>query len=238
MPGMKAIFLADAHLRQPEDQNYQKLLDFLDQQQDLDGLFLLGDIFEFWLGYKYVAFTAYIPLLEKLHKLATTGTKIYFVEGNHDFHIGPYFSETLGATVIPDQQLIDWDGKQLLICHGDLLNPNASYQRLRSFWRSGLVRLLAKVIHPDPIWAFGLWLSNLSKKKHPRNCNWDPSHLILPFARKELAAGADAVLCGHFHKPVETQLDGKQVIAVGDWITQFSYAEMVDGKISLKNYVD
>ena len=55
---MKAIFLSDAHLRRPEDKNYQLLLDFLDRQKDLDALFLLGDIFEFWIGYKHLAFTA------------------------------------------------------------------------------------------------------------------------------------------------------------------------------------
>lgn len=233
---MRAIFIADAHLRQPQDRNYQRLLDFLDQQQDLDGLFLLGDIFEFWLGYKHVAFTAYIPLLEKLRRLATSGTKIYFVEGNHDFHMGPYFTEQLGATIIPDQQLVDWDDKKLLLCHGDLLNPNPSYQRLRSFWRSGLVRLLAKIIHPDPVWAFGIWLSNISKKKNPKTRTWDPSHLLLPFAEQQFAAGADAILCGHFHQPTAKNLDNKQIIAVGDWITQFSYAEMHDGQLELKSY--
>ncbi|NCP78923.1 MAG: UDP-2,3-diacylglucosamine diphosphatase, partial [Desulfuromonadales bacterium] len=47
---MKAIFIADAHLRQPADANYRALLKFLDRQADgLDALFLLGDIFEFWI---------------------------------------------------------------------------------------------------------------------------------------------------------------------------------------------
>lgn len=233
---MRAIFLADAHLRQPQDHNYQRLLEFLDQQQDLDGLFLLGDIFEFWLGYKHVAFTAYIPLLEKLRQLATTGTKLYFVEGNHDFHIDPYFTEQLGCTVITDQQLVEWDGKKLLLCHGDLLNPNPNYKRLRSFWRSSLVRFLARIIHPDPVWTFGIWLSSLSKKKNPKSHSWDPSPLLLPFAEQEFAAGADAVLCGHFHQPTAKQLENKQIIAVGDWIQQFSYAEMRDGQIELKTY--
>lgn len=236
MPSMKAIFLADAHLRSPEDQNYRQLLDFLDQQRDLDGLFLLGDIFEFWLGYQHVAFTAYIPLLEKLRQLTAAGTKIFYVEGNHDFHLGPYFSEVLGCTIIPDQKLVDWDGKKLLLCHGDLLNPNPNYQRLRSLWRSGLVRLLAKIVHPDPVWAFGIWLSNLSKKKHPKDCQWDPSPLLIPLTEKESSAGADILLCGHFHQPVDRQLGDKQIIAVGDWIEQFSYAEMVDGNISLKTF--
>lgn len=233
---MKAIFLADAHLRQPQDHNYQQLLDFLDQQQNLDGLFLLGDIFEFWLGYKYLVFSAYIPILEKLRQLSANGTKLYFVEGNHDFNVGPYISETLNCTLIIDQQLIDWDGKKLLLSHGDLLNPSKNYQRLRLFWRSAPVRLLSKIVHPDWVWAFGMWLSDLSSKKKSACHQWDPSHLIQPLAGSDLAASADAIFCGHFHQPLNKDYQGKQIVAVGDWIEQFSYAEMIDGQIELKSY--
>ncbi len=134
---MKAIFLADAHLRHPQDNNYQLLLDFLDQQKELDALFLLGDIFEFWIGYKHLAFTTYIPLLEQLRRLSESGTKLFFVEGNHDFHLGSYFTETLNCTVIPDQQQVDWDGLKIMISHGDLLNPDRYYRYLRSFYYQG-----------------------------------------------------------------------------------------------------
>ncbi len=235
---MRAIFLADAHLRDPQDHNYQQLLAFLDQQEQLDGLFLLGDIFEFWLGYRHLAFTPYIPLLERLRRLSETGTRLFFVEGNHDFNLGPYFTETLRCTVIPDQQLVEWDGQQLLLCHGDLLNPNRNYQRLRTLWRSGLVRALARIIHPDPVWSFAIWLSDKSRNKRLNHepCNWDPSFMIEPFAKQQFAAGADAVLCGHFHKALHKHYDDKQLLAVGDWIEQFSYIELLDGRFALKNY--
>ncbi|WP_303721958.1 UDP-2,3-diacylglucosamine diphosphatase [Malonomonas rubra] len=233
---MKAIFLADAHLRQPQDHNYQQLLEFLEQNKDVDGLFLLGDIFEFWLGYKYLTFSAYIPILEKLRQLATNGTRIFFVEGNHDFNLGPYFTETLGCTLITDQQLVEWDGKQLLLSHGDLLNPSRSYHRMRAFWRSGIIRFLSKIVHPDTVWAFAIWLSNQSRKKRLRSKNWDPSYLILPLADSDEAKPADAIICGHFHQPLSTEYQGKQLIAVGDWMGQFSYAEMINGQIELKSY--
>lgn len=235
---MRAIFLADAHLRHPQDHNYQQLLGFLDRQEQLDGLFLLGDIFEFWLGYRHLVFSTYIPLLEKLRQLSAAGTKLYFVEGNHDFNLGPYFTETLQCTLIPDQQLVDWDGQKLLLCHGDLLNPSRNYQRLRTVLRSGLVRFLAGIVHPDPVWAFAIWLSDLSRKKRNSHepCNWDPSLLIEPFAKEQFAAGADVVLCGHFHKAINKEFAGKRMLAIGDWIQQFSYAELIDGRFELKNY--
>ena len=232
---MKAIFLSDAHLRQPEDNNYQLLLNFLKQQKDLDALFLLGDIFEFWIGYKHVAFTAYIPLLGELRKLSESGTKLFFVEGNHDFNMGPYFTDTLNCTVITDQQVIDWDNHKILLSHGDLLNPNRNYQLLRSVWRSWPVKFLSRIVHPDLVWSFAFWLSNKSAKNHPENRHQNPSNYLIPFAA---TSNSDIVICGHYHYPLDIEHHGKRIIALGDWISQFSYAEMVKGKIELKTYSD
>ena len=230
---MRALFLADAHLRQPQDKNYQLLLHFLDQQRDLDALFLLGDIFEFWIGYKFLAFTAYVPLLEKLRQLTENGTQLYFVEGNHDFNMGPYFTETLNGTVIPEQKKIDWDGQTLLISHGDLLNPDKKYQQLRSFWRSLPARLLARIIHPDLVWSFAMWLCNKSPKNNPDNSHYDPTPYLIPYAEQ---SNSDIVVCGHYHHPVTLKHKGVRIIGLGDWITQFSYAEMIDGHIELKTF--
>ncbi|MBN2793424.1 MAG: UDP-2,3-diacylglucosamine diphosphatase [Desulfuromonadales bacterium] len=233
---MRAIFLSDAHLRNPQDRNYQLLIDFLKQQKDLDALFLLGDIFEFWLGYKHLIFSVYIPILETLRRLTDAGTKLYFVEGNHDFNMGPYFTETLQCTLVPDQQIIDWDGHNILICHGDLLNPSAGYRRLRAFWRSAPVKLLSRIIHPDLVWAFALWLSNKSSKNDPHKLHSDPTPYLRNLIEKEDFSNCQIVVCGHYHYPTENEHHNTKIIALGDWISQFSYAEMVDGRITLKTY--
>ncbi len=100
---MRDIFLADAHLLDPSDANYRRLLAFLDRQRGSVGtLYLLGDIFEFWVGYHHTVFAPYVPLLEALRRLREAGARIVYVEGNHDFHLGPYIEETLGCTVLPD----------------------------------------------------------------------------------------------------------------------------------------
>lgn len=233
---MRAIFLSDAHLRNPQDRNYQYLLDFLNRQKNLDALFLLGDIFEFWLGYKHLVFSVYVPLLEKLRQLSEGGTKLYFVEGNHDFNMGSYFTEQLKCTVIPDQKLVEWDGHKIMICHGDLLNPDRSYQRLRSFWRSRSVRLLSRLIHPDLVWSFALWLSNKSPKNNPQQFHLDPTPYLTSFVEQQPASEAQIVVSGHYHHPLESEHRGIKIIALGDWINQFSYAEMQNGQITLKNH--
>ena len=232
---MRAIFLSDAHLRQPQDENYQLLLDFLNQQKQLDALFLLGDVFEFWLGYEQVVFTPYMPILERLRQLTQNGTKLYFVEGNHDFLLGTYFTDTLQATIITEQQTISWDNLKIHLCHGDLLNPGTGYRQLRKFWRCRPVQWLAKIVHPDLVWKFAIWLSNKSAKNNPDRPHHNPLPYLRPYVEKK-ASGCDYVICGHFHYPITGQHQNTQLVALGDWITQFSYAELQNGQMQLKNY--
>ncbi|MFO7766529.1 MAG: UDP-2,3-diacylglucosamine diphosphatase [Pelovirga sp.] len=233
---MKAIFLSDAHLRNAQDDNYKHLMGLLNDQQDLDALFLLGDIFEFWLGYRHLVFAAYVPLLEQLRQLTDSGTRLYFVEGNHDFSLGPYFSDTLGCTVITEQELIKWDGRSILLCHGDLINPTPAYLCLRKFWRSSFIKVLTRIIHPDPIWKLGLWLSNKSQKKKPLTKNNDPTPWLQTFAANSVNDHYDLLICGHFHFPVLLEENNQQIIALGDWQSRRCYAELVDGRITLKTY--
>ncbi len=235
---MKAIFISDAHLRTIADDHYQDLLSLLHQQDDLDALFLLGDIFEFWLGYEHLVFAAYVPLLEQLRRLKQKGTKLFFVEGNHDFSIGPYFRDTLECTVITDQAVVEWDNRNILICHGDLIHPSPAYMRLRTLWRSSPVKLLARLIHPDLVWRFGIWLSDKGHQKRSRQLPYAPTPWLEEFNTKIAADTCDLVICGHFHVPVFFQQHGRDVIALGDWQTRRSYVQLTDGRLSFLSYPD
>ena len=230
---MNAVFIADAHLRQPTDANYRALLDFLDRQADgLDALFLLGDIFEFWVGYRHTVFADHLPLLARLQTLASAGCRLFYVEGNHDFNLASFFTTNLSCTVITDSQIIDWDDRKIFICHGDLANPaNHSYRLLRRFWRSRLLRLMAAAVPADLAWGIGNSLCKLSRRhKKPAQ---EPSPLVLAYARSCLQQGADSFVCGHFHHPLQTQADGHPVFVLGDWISQFSYLQLTDGRFQL-----
>ena len=236
---MKTIFLADAHLSDPNTENYRKLLAFLEQQRGrLDQLVLLGDVLEFWLGYRHCVFSAYVPLLEELDRLVRSGTKLIYVEGNHDFHLGPYFADTLKARIIPDSETLEIDGLRVFVAHGDLANPDdVSYRRLRGFLRSGLLKTLAKIITPDQAWRIARWGSGRSQQSHNgKSRRWPARDILLPYARTHLQAGNDAVIVGHFHDPFHERLETGQVISLGDWITQYSYALLEDGELSLHTY--
>ncbi len=233
---MRAIFIADAHLRHPDDDNYKNLLKFLEQEQgNLDALFLLGDIFEFWIGYRSIVFSEHLPLLSRLQQLSNSGCRLYYVEGNHDFNLGSFFTETLKCTVIPNQEIVTFGQQKIFICHGDLANPEAKgYLRLRAFWRSGLIRFISKIVPPDSAWRFGNFLCDLSRKK--KRQQQDPSAVVIPYAKKSLALGADSFVCGHFHYPLQKNIEEGRVTVLGDWVKQFSFLEVIDDSYELKSF--
>lgn len=236
---MRDIFIADAHLRHPADANYRQLLAFLDEQRGrLRTLYLLGDIVEFWVGYRHVVFSPYIPLLEALRRLRRAGTAIVWVEGNHDFHLGPYLRDELGCRVLPDGGGIDLDGQRVYIAHGDLANPrDRSYRLLRRILRSAPLRGVMRLLPPDWTWAIAAWASRQSGKGHTaKRQRWVPQPLLTAHAERLFAEGYQAVVTGHFHAPWLHRTEQGTIVSLGDWIEQYSYALWEDGEFRLERF--
>ena len=235
---MRALFLADAHLRQPSDPNYRALLAFLQEQCGrTDVLVLLGDIFEFWIGKATVA-AEHAPLIDALEHLHRQGTKLVYVEGNHDFHLGPIFTKRLNCQVLPDGGSIDLDGKKVYLAHGDLANPDdAGYRRLRRLLRSDLIRALILALPRRLLAAVGDWASKTSRKSaSARDRRWPAREILQPYVEAILARGHQAVVTGHYHQPFHEKMGDGEHIALGDWLTQYSYAVYEDHTFTLLRY--
>jgi len=236
---MKTLFLADAHLDDPQDRNYQALLDFLEEQLDQVGtLVLLGDIFEFWVGYQHAVFANYVPLLNMLARYRKRGITIYYVEGNHDFHVGPYFRNRLLARVLPDGGNLQLDDRHVFIAHGDLANPaDRGYRLLRKILRSWPMRQALRIAPPDLTWQVAARASRQSKRIRKRkNRQWPARELLLNYARDMQQQGYDVVVTGHFHQPFHVKEEDFELVALGDWISQLSYAVAENGRFELKTY--
>jgi UDP-2,3-diacylglucosamine hydrolase len=242
---MRKIFIADAHLRMPHDANYDRLLHFL---RTLEGntatLFILGDLFEFWIGYPVVAFSHYEPVIEALRRLRAAGTDIVYFEGNHDFHMGPVFTRDLRARVFTGPAILALDEKKVCLCHGDQINErDRGYRLLRTILHSGLTRSLTRVVPPATAAAIARFLGERSRANHgTRRQRWDFAALLRQYAAARFAAGCDVVVTGHFHLPLLERSagdagNGQVLLSLGDWITHYSYGEMVDGRIALKTFL-
>ncbi|TLM68891.1 MAG: UDP-2,3-diacylglucosamine diphosphatase [Deltaproteobacteria bacterium] len=236
---MRAVFLADAHLRRPDDDNYRALLSFLaDQEGRTDLLVLLGDICEFLVGYPDSVFPPYVPLFEALARLQHGGTQLVYVEGNHDFHLEAGFRNRFPCRVLPDGGVIDLDGRRVLVVHGDLANPaDRGYRLLRAILRSAAVRLLIRLLPAAWTWAIAERMSRASRRTgNDKSRRWPARDILIPYAETQLAADVRAVVTGHFHQPLHEQLAGGELIALGDWITRYSYAVWEDGAFRLECY--
>lgn len=236
---MRTLFLADAHLNQPSDANYRSLLTFLEQQLGrTDTLVLLGDIFEFWVGYSYSVFSAYVPVLEMFDRFRAAGTQIIFVEGNHDFHLGPYFEQHLAARILPDGGGVKLDERNVFLAHGDLANPkDRSYRLLRAVLRSWPLYMLVQILPPDLTWRIAAMACRQSRRGCKEKSRQQPAReILLEYARGIHARGFEAIVTGHFHQPFHAREAGFELIALGDWISQFSYAVCEDGVFELRTY--
>jgi len=237
---MRAVFLADAHLRQPSDDNYRALLAFLAAQEGrTDLLALVGDICEFLVGYPDTVFSPYVPLFEALARLEHSGTQIVYVEGNHDFHLEPSFRSRFPCRVLPDGGAVELDGRRILLVHGDLANPaDHGYRLLRGVLRSAPTRLLIRLLPAAWTWGIAERMSQTSKRRrNDKSRRWPARDILIPYALTQLTAGYQAVVTGHFHQPFHEKLTGGELIALGDWITQYSYAVWEDGAFRLESYL-
>jgi UDP-2,3-diacylglucosamine hydrolase len=239
VPAMKDLFLADAHLMNPEDDNYRRLLDLLRREErQVRTLYLLGDIFEFWVGYQHVVFTPYVPILEALRRLHESGTRIVWIEGNHDFHLGPFVRDTLQATIFPEEATITLDGKKIYLCHGDLIDAkDKGYRIYRALLRNRFVgKLVDLFVSPDRLWRFSRYLSARSKAKRGHRPRRDPRPLLIDHARQRFAEGCQIVMTGHFHTPFIEVMPEGLVIALGDAMEQASYVVYEDGTFRLATF--
>ena len=127
-----ALFVSDTHLSEDSPSIINKFNNFLENHASRhDFLFILGDLFEYWIGDDANQFNSVVTTLRKLK------TKIYFIPGNRDFLIGSDFLDKTNITLLKDPTLIQLGNKKTVILHGDTLCiDDKEYQEFRKKVRS------------------------------------------------------------------------------------------------------
>ena len=130
---MTTLFISDLHLDPARPAITELFLDFLRTQvPGSDALYILGDLFEAWIGDDTPS-TAADAVAEALHAVATTGVPVFFMPGNRDFLVGAAYAQRAGFRILPDPTVIDLYGQPTLLMHGDLLcTDDTAYQAFRA----------------------------------------------------------------------------------------------------------
>jgi UDP-2,3-diacylglucosamine hydrolase len=200
----------------------------------------MGDLFDFWLGFPSQPFTQYNDILDALEQLVINGCRLVYFEGNHDFHLGPVFSQRLKAEIHTGPAIENVQGKRLYLCHGDQINKgDISYRWLRFLLRTRVVAASINYLHPSWVEKIRKLLQKRSKAGYAvKTGRWDYRQIILDFAGSLRSQGVDGLVTGHFHlalceKVAETPFT---VLSLGDWMERFTYGEMQDGELRLMSY--
>ena len=133
----ETLFISDLHLKPEHPDTIELFLRFLrEQARDANRLYILGDLFDAWIGDDYDA--PPIPkILAAMGALAATGTDLCFMRGNRDFLVGERFAAITGCTLLDDPCTVTIDNRNVLLMHGDLLcSDDIDYQKTRSLVRS------------------------------------------------------------------------------------------------------
>lgn len=238
---MRTIFLADAHLVAPTDPNYRLLLQFL---RELEGrtetLYIMGDLFDFWLGFPANPFVQFDAVIAALQSLVQGGCRLVYFEGNHDFHLGAVFQRSLGAEIHSGPAVMSVQGRRLFLCHGDQINrSDYGYRLLRLLLHNRLAAAAVKHVPPSLAMRFRGCLQRTSRAGYQaRNQRWNYHEMIRTFARSVREQGCDGLVTGHFHLAMCEELDGSPftILSLGDWMGQFTYGEMEAGTLRLRTY--
>lgn len=97
-----------------------------------DALYLLGDIFEYWIG-DDASLPRHAPVADALRGLSNHGVEIFFQHGNRDFLVGGDFATETGAQLLPPEVVVELGGVPTLLLHGDsLCTDDTEHQKFRS----------------------------------------------------------------------------------------------------------
>lgn len=130
---MTAWFASDLHLDPSTPDIAGRFLRFLGGPvRGAGALFLLGDLFEAWIGDDDPE-PGHREVIAAIAATRAAGTQVFVMRGNRDFMIGARFCAESGATLLDDPSLVTVAGERVLLTHGDgLCTDDRAYQKLRA----------------------------------------------------------------------------------------------------------
>jgi UDP-2,3-diacylglucosamine hydrolase len=227
---MRRLFLADLHLHDKRPDIIRAFIILLEQKApEFDELYLLGDIFEVWVGDdgapEYLQ-----PVYRALRRLSNRGTRILFQHGNRDFLFGQRAAEHLGITLLPEVARLESDQGPFLALHGDLLcTEDRDYQQFRSMVRDPKWQqaFLAKSLAEREAIAQRLRATSRSETANKAETITDVSaSAVTDLMQRERV---ELIIHGHTHRPsLHRRQNGEHGVRIvlGDWHREGWYLEM------------
>ncbi len=234
----KALFVSDLHFgaNAPSaiPQREKHFCDFLREEAiRASHLFILGDLFEFWMEYKYYIPKEHFQVLSALNQAAQQGVEIHYLAGNHDFNLGSFFKQHLNIHQHQNEFIVNLQGKNLYLHHGDgMAKTDWKYRIMKRIIRHPFSNFAFKLIHPDGGMALAKWVGHTSRQVPRENKKPEYKEKAL-----SLLQDFDVVMHGHTHWSFLEEHPNGLHINIGDWFFNMHYVEMSAGKFEIKKYL-
>lgn len=209
-------FISDLHLQVQEPATFEAWRRYM-RQTPADAVFILGDLFEVWIGDDAATAPDFAADCAAVLKAAATRTDVFFMAGNRDFLVGARFLGDCGVQALADPTVLAFDGRRWLLTHGDALcTDDTEYMHFREqvrhrHWQH---EFLSKPLVQREAIARDMRERSEARKR---------SGISYPdvegdFARAWLkAADAQVMIHGHTHRPADHVLGAGRRVVLSDW---------------------
>lgn len=245
--GKKIYFASDFHLGVPDHASSRaredRIVAWMNSiRHDAAEVFLMGDLFDFWFEYRYVAPKGYIRLLGAIASFTDAGIPVHIFTGNHDMWMFGYLEEELGVQLHKRPIVREFGGKKFFLGHGDGLGPDTSgYKTIQKIFANRFFQWCYARLHPNLAFAVANYLSRRSRK-----ANYEADSKYLGDEREWLVQYCTELvkttpyhymIFGHRHLPLYKEIiPGSVYINLGDWLRYNSYAVFDGTSAQLLHY--
>jgi UDP-2,3-diacylglucosamine hydrolase len=219
----ETLFISDLHLDQKRPEIIQLFNRFIASQAlHCEALYILGDLFEYWIGDDQPLQGGLESVIENLKALTSNGIPVYLAHGNRDFLIGKTFAYKTGINLLPETTTINLYGHPTLLMHGDTLcTDDIDYQNMRTTLRdtNWQKQFLALPLKERIQKAQELREKSLSATKNKHEDIMDVSSQSVESAIR--AHNVNVLIHGHTHRPAihKYVIEKEKVkrVVLGDW---------------------
>ena len=228
LPAWRTVdFISDLHLNADEPATFAVWQHYL-QGTPADAVFMLGDLFEVWVGDDAVSTdfrthpeASFENRCADTLRQATSRLPIFFMHGNRDFLVGQTFMTLCNTTLLDDPTVLTFAGQRWLLSHGDALClDDTDYMQFRQQVRGTAWQqdFLARPLAERQAMARAMRRQSEARK----HSGIDYGEVNTAAARRWLeAANARTLIHGHTHKPAVHDLgEGFSRVVLSDWDAQ------------------
>jgi UDP-2,3-diacylglucosamine hydrolase len=202
-------------------------------------IYLLGDIFDFWWEYRLVVPRGFTRFLGTVSSITDSGIPIHFFAGNHDMWVGDYLSNECGLIVHTTPLTTVMNGKKFHLAHGEGLGTrDLSFKILLSIFHCRPLRIMYSALHPWIGVGFGhKWsLNSRLVKGIVKEFLGEEDEDLIRYAKTVLEDdNINYFIFGHRHLAMTYKIGHEsEIIFLGDWIKNGSYAEWDGDTLTFK----